>query len=65
MRNNDTRQGLCHECGQQAIVTVDGQKISLLIRAWVVCPDCIAKIPEDLFEKVIEAIHGKEKKNGQ
>lgn len=43
----------CSECDSPAIAAYGTKPV---VRAWVVCPECVEKIPEALFEKVIEVI---------
>lgn len=48
----------CSECGKYAIGPVDLSKI--IIRAWIICPECLEKVPKETFDKFIQEIHKKD-----
>ena len=45
---------LCHECG--ASCSTESSK-KFIIRAYVICGDCMGRVPEYLWQQVIKVIH--------
>jgi len=45
---------LCHECGASCATEIPKNSV---IRAYVICGDCMNKVPEYLWQNMIAAIH--------